>query len=135
MSKQFKYLGPGEQPTEREYNRLLDLVAGLLESTDVQYYRDSRGIHTRRIPDADSSGRVQLAYAKLDAVADILAFDCYLLVDATGDLISVLPTVNTTVTAMTAASVRVNDGTPLAVFRDGAGQWRTVITFEKAGAC
>ncbi len=58
MSKQLQYLGPGEQPTEREYNKLLDLVVGLLGSTDVQYFRDSRGVHARRLPNNENATQI-----------------------------------------------------------------------------
>ncbi len=68
MSKEKEYIGPGGQPTDLGYNRLIDLVAGLLNSTNVQYYRDSRGVHVRRIP-SENTGLDKLGYCKSDAEA------------------------------------------------------------------
>lgn len=47
MSK-IDYINPGEIPTGREFNRLIDTVESLLGSTSTQYFRDSRGVHTAR---------------------------------------------------------------------------------------
>ncbi len=54
MNELFKHLGIGELPGSREYNRLVDTVAALLNSTNVFYFADSRGIHVRRMPSKDS---------------------------------------------------------------------------------
>lgn len=54
MSEVFKHLGPGQQPSTSEYNRLADAVEGLLRFTGMQYFRDSRGVHVRRTPVAST---------------------------------------------------------------------------------
>ena len=56
MSDIFKHLGDGQFPSAREYNRLIDAVSGLLDSTNVQCFSDSRGVHVRRMPTV-SGGR------------------------------------------------------------------------------
>ena len=76
MSKKLPYIGPGEQPTADEYNRLLDLVAGLLNSSGMQYFRDSRGIYTRDAPTFEDSGAAHLVYCKENA-PDSDVIDCY----------------------------------------------------------
>ena len=56
MSDTFKHLGEGQFVSAREYNRLVDAVDGLLDSTNVQYIADSRGVHVRRMPTGRHTG-------------------------------------------------------------------------------
>lgn len=52
MSESFKHIAQGQQPSASEYNRLADAVESLLRSAGTQSFRDSRGVHTRRMPAA-----------------------------------------------------------------------------------
>lgn len=80
-------------------------------------------------------GGNRLAFSKDAAAANTDSFTCFLDVDGTGDEIDVAPVVNTTVIAMSLAAPRLYDGTPLTVWKDSGGTWRTAVTFEKAGPC
>lgn len=130
----FKHLELGQQPSIREWNRLTAMVTALRRASNVLYFDDSRGIHIRQMP-APLPAMIHLAFSENVAAANTDAFDCFLDTDTTGDSISVIPTVNTTVSALSLAAPRLYDGTPIAVWKDTNDIWRTVVTFEKAGPC
>lgn len=73
MSEIFKHLGEGQQPSASEYNRLADAVTSLLQSTDVQYFSDSRGVHVRRMPSAKG---VELQIFQITDVGDWGNYTC-----------------------------------------------------------
>lgn len=50
MNELFEHIGEGQQPSASEYNRLVDAVTALLNSTFTQYFSDSRGFYARRMP-------------------------------------------------------------------------------------
>ena len=131
MSELFKHLGPGQFPSSGEYNRLLDAVVGLLRSTGVQYFADSRGVHVRRMP--SSSTLIHKAYAKVAAGAGSTIV-CFLDVDATGEEI----TVNIEIVGgsdLNAALPRLEDGTLITVWNDD-GTWRNAGNpFQTSGPC
>lgn len=87
MSAIFKHLGQGEFPSSSEYNRLVDIVTGLLRSSNMQYFQDSTGVHVRGLP-ASGGGEARTAYCTIDA-PDADEIDCYLDTDETGNVITV----------------------------------------------
>lgn len=64
----FKHLGVGEFPSSSEYNRLLDAVAGLLGSTNVQYFADSKGVHVRRMPIDSGGGHILMRHIGAETI-------------------------------------------------------------------
>lgn len=88
LNRGFRHLGEGQQPSASEYNRLADAVNSLLQSTDVQYFKDSTGVHVRRQPVGSLAGDVRIAYVKTfpGAGTDV---DCYLDIDITGEDVTV----------------------------------------------
>lgn len=50
MSDSIDYIAPGKQPTAHDFNRLIDMVESLAGSTQQKYFRDSRGVHTAKLP-------------------------------------------------------------------------------------
>ncbi len=129
MSKEFKYLGPGEQPTEREYNRLLDLVAGLLDSSGVQYYRDSRGVHVRLSPQEPPTIRA-FVKATPGATTDVVV---YLRKDDSETEVTVVCEIYGGGNLEDAYPTLV-DGMPLYVQYDKeADEWKNVTSIYKIG--
>lgn len=74
----FKHFEKGDRPSAKEYNRLVDLVAGIANSLHIQGFFDSTGFHTRRTPAGVGVGiihkifEVQNATANKDGI-----YDCY----------------------------------------------------------
>ncbi len=122
MNELFKHLGAGEFPSSREYNRLVDAVMALLNSTNVQYFTDSRGIHTRRMPVIEAT-QLHNAFAKAAAGAGSTIV-CYLdsdshdVDDEITVAISIVGGVN-----LNSALPRLTDGALLTVW-DDEGTWR-----------
>lgn len=135
----------GKPEARRILNELIRIVRGLEKMTGDGFVNVQRGPHPvislnmnelkARMMNFGGSRDIRLAFSENAAAANTNAFDCFLDTDTTGESISVVPIVNTTVTALTLAAPRLFDGTPLAVWQDGAGAWRTAFTFEKAGPC
>ncbi len=115
--------------SERDHGRLQKMLRWWDKQVDTRFQRRRRHGGDRSV------SRVRIAYSKDAAAANTNAFTCFLDTDTTGEEISVVPTLNTSVTAMTLASPLLYDGTPLAVWQDSSGTWRTYVTFEDAGPC
>ena len=114
--------------SERDHGRLQKLLRWFDKKVDTRFQRRRR--HRGR-----GGIRVRIAYSKNVAAANVSSFTCFLDTDTTGEEISVTPIVNTTVTAMSLAAPRLFDGTPISVWQQPDGTWRSVVTFEKAGPC
>ena len=114
--------------SDRDAARLEDMLRWFDDHVDIRYPR-------RRHKSRGGGTTPRLAFSENAAASNTDAFDCFLDTDTTGESISVYPTVNTTVTAMSLASPRLYDGTPLVVWQDSSGTWRTYVTFEKARPC
>lgn len=99
-------------------------------STYPQSFRDSRGIHTRRIP--DTGNPVIRAFVKTTPGATT-SVDVYLREDATGEEVTVVCYVYGTAN-LNASYPTLVDGMPLYVqYDEYAGEWKNVTRIDKIG--
>ncbi len=113
--------------SDRDAARIERMLREWESNTDTRYQR-------RRRHGQGGGAKPRIAFSESAAAANTDPFTCFLDTDNTGDEITVFPTLNTSVTAMTLAAPLLYDGTPLVVWND-SGTWRTYITFEDAGPC
>ncbi len=135
----------GNPETIRKMNEIIDFVNSLARMTGdgfVLVQHSINGVTTISLSMNELKARMMnfggtvahLAFSQSAAAANTNPFNCYLDTDGTGKVVSVTPTLNTTVTAMTLAAPLLHDGTPLVIWND-SGTWRTYVTFEDAGPC